>query len=193
MKIINKFIKSDQGFTLIEIIIVIVVLSIMAMLVTPRLSSYFANERKNFNLLSSLIAKTYDDSFMHGRINYLAIHLNEPFVDENFDEDREEVFSRNNAISVLSRIDGKFVDHERKALRYRQFSDNYILEDVILNNGQKVTQGSVIVPFYPQGYSDNIIIHIRTDDTDQWSIRIYKHLKEPEVKFGYITFEDDEE
>ena len=189
---ITKVFHCKKGFTLIEIIIVVTVLSIMGMLVAPRLSSFLGDERKNFKLITGIIAKTYDDAFIHGNNNYLAFHLYEPGAEEG-DEDREDVFLRDNAVSVLVRQEGKFIDHSRKSLRFRQFSEDFMLEDVILGSGTKITEGNVLVPFYPQGYSDNVIVHIRTGDDEVWSLRIYKHLKEPDVKYGYRTFDEDEE
>ena len=189
---ITKVFHCKKGFTLIEIIIVVTVLSIMGMLVAPRLSSFLGDERKNFKLITGIIAKTYDDAFIHGNNNYLVFHLYEPGEEEG-DEEREDVFLRDNAVSVLVRQEGKFIDHSRKSLRFRQFSEDFMLEDVILGSGTKITEGNVLVPFYPQGYSDNVIVHIRTGDDEVWSLRIYKHLKEPDVKYGYRTFDEDEE
>jgi prepilin-type N-terminal cleavage/methylation domain-containing protein len=181
----------DDGFTLIEIAIVVVIISIMGLMVAPRLSRFLGNERKDFALLTGLIARTFDNAFIHNEVNYLAIHLYEPFDDET-GESIEDVFKRDNAVSVLQRRDGKFVDHERKSLHQMQFGDSFKLAEVLLTTGEKITSGTVLIPFYPQGYSDNVIIHVLVNDEEQWSIRIFKHLKEPEVKYGYIDFENEQ-
>ena len=188
---LKKHISADDGFTLIEIIIVIVVMSIMAMMVAPRMTRFLGDESKNFNLITGIIAKTYDDAFLNDNMNYLAFHLYEPFTDDTGQE-VEEVLQRNNAISVLQRQDGKFVDHPREILKSRQFNDSFKLVEVLLSTGEKITSGNVLVPFYPQGYSDNVIVHILINDEEEWSLKIYKHLKETEVKYGFLTFENDE-
>lgn len=186
----NRF-GRDDGFTLIEIVIVMVVISIMAMMVAPRLSRFLGNERKDFNMLTGLVTRTFDDAFIHGDVNYLAVHLHEPFTDDT-GEETEDVLQRNNAVSVLQRSEGKFVDHGRKSLQKMQFDDSFKLEEALLSTGEKITSGNVLIPYYPQGYSDNVIIHVLVNDEEQWSIRIFKHLKEPEVKYGYVSFEIEE-
>jgi len=52
--------------------------------------------------------------------------------------------------------------------------------------------GNVIIPFYPNGYADNAIVHIAAGNEEKWSIVINKHLKEPRVVPDYITFENSD-
>jgi prepilin-type N-terminal cleavage/methylation domain-containing protein len=190
VRIIDRL-RANDGFTLIEVVIVMVVLSVMAMILAPRVSRFLGDEGKHFNLLTSLMARTYDDAFIHDNVNYLALHLHEPFVDDVAQE-IEAPLRRTNGVSVLQRKDGTFVDHPRKSLRPRTFPPDFKLVEVILASGEKISSGNVLVPYYPQGYSDNLILHVLVGDEDQWSIRTYKHLKEAEVRNGFLTFEDDQ-
>ncbi len=187
----KKTIKDTDGFTLIEIVIVIVVLSILYMIVTPRVSRIINTERDNFAILTGMIVKTFDDSFLHNTTNYLVVHLQNPDLEETESED--DFKNRNNAVSVLNVVSGTWIDNKRKSLKWRKFSPaKFLIEEVVLQNGEKLTNGIVRIPFYPQGYSDNVIIHVLVNGTQKWSIKISKYIKEPKVLEGYVTFRTED-
>jgi prepilin-type N-terminal cleavage/methylation domain-containing protein len=187
----KKTIKDTSGFTLIEIVIVIVVISILFMVVTPRVSRIVNTERDNFALFTGLIAKTFDDSFLHNTINYLVIHLPNPELEES--ESESGILNRHNAVSVLNIINGSYVENKRKTLKWRKFSPSkFLIEEIVRPNGEKLTSGNVWIPFYPQGYSDNVIIHILVNGAQKWSIKINKYIKEPKVLEGYVTYQPED-
>jgi len=171
-------------------IIVIVVVSLMGILVIPRMSVFLGNKRENFALFTGMISKTYDDSFLHDRTNFLVIHLDEPSSDDTDIED--DVFKRQNGVSVLNYAENKFRETEKKILKFREFPSSFRIEQVLLSTGEIIGNGSVMVPFYPRGYSDNVIVHVLVNDEEKWSVRILKYKKEPEVKPDYISFEKHE-
>jgi prepilin-type N-terminal cleavage/methylation domain-containing protein len=180
------------GFTLIEMVIVIVVVSILFLIVTPRITRVINSERNSFAILAGMIAKTFDDSFLHNRINYLVVQLQNPNPDEA--ELSKDISGRQNAVSVLSYVNRSFVENKRKSLQAREFPpDKFLIEEVLLANGEKLTSGYVLIPFYPQGYSDNVILHILVNGEVRRSIKIDKNIKEPEVLEGYATFESENE
>jgi prepilin-type N-terminal cleavage/methylation domain-containing protein len=180
-----KKLFSGKGFTLIELLIVISILSVMSLIVAPRLSNIFDSKRSNFLILTSMIAKTFDDSFAHDRTNFLLIHLYEPM---SSNETNEKVFSRKNGVSVVVRNEtGNFEDNKNKLLQYKQFSDSFKIEEILLSTGERITTGNVLIPFYPGGQSDNVILHILINDQENWSVRISRMRKEPEIHQGYIT------
>jgi prepilin-type N-terminal cleavage/methylation domain-containing protein len=183
---IKDALRGNKGFTLVELIIVVVILSILSLVVAPRITNIFDSRRSNFTILTTIIAKTFDDSFINERLNFLLIHLFEP---GSGTATEGEVFFRNNGVSVVVRNDnGDYIDHPNKLLQYKQFSDSFRIEEIILSTGEKITEGNVLVPFYPAGYSDNVILHILVDDEERWSVKIFKMRKEPEVVPEYIDF-----
>lgn len=177
----------EQGFTLIEIVIVVALLAVLGGTILPALSGFFSSKYEHFKILTGIIARTYDDAFLRDRINYLVIHIDGS--DRGFSDEDIDIFQRRNGFSVVNYKDGRFTDNERKTLSNRKFPDNFRIEAVLLNTGEPVRTGNVLIPFYPNGFSDNVIIHILADSTEQWSVRIYKHLKEPDVVEGFITHE----
>ncbi|MBN2400965.1 MAG: prepilin-type N-terminal cleavage/methylation domain-containing protein [Spirochaetes bacterium] len=186
----KKFFSSNNGFTLIELLIVISILSIMSLIVAPRMSNIFDSKRSNFLILTSIIAKTFDDSFVNDRLNFVLLHLFEPM---DFNKTEEKIFSRQNGVSVVVRNEnGNYEDNKNKLLQYKQFSDSFKIEAILLSTGEKITMGNVLIPFYPAGQSDNVILHISVNNEENWSLRIYKMRKEPEIFPGYIDFSEQE-
>ena len=180
--------NDERGFTLIEMIIVVVLLSTLGMVIAPAFSKFISRESDNFAIFTGTITKAFDDSFLNDRVNFLIIHLYDSSSEET--ELGDEIFTRNNGITIANLKDGKFVENGRKVFKFREFGDSFRVESVILSTGEEINHGHVTVPFYPQGYSDNVIIHILVNGDDPISIRIFKHIKEPEVIRGFITFED---
>jgi len=179
----------NRGFSLIEIIIVIVIISIMSIVVGPRLTNYMGARRVNFNLLSSIIAKTFDDACINERVNFLVIHLGQPNPEQIADPG-DAIAVRKNAVSVVTLgPDGTFVDSANRLLKYKSFPDSFRLEAVHLASGEKITQGNVFIPFYPTARADDAIIQVLVDGTEHWSVRIFKFKKEPEIKNEQKVFE----
>ena len=115
------------------------------------------------------------------------IHLHEPMSDV---ED-EGIYSRTNGISVVTLNEqGKLIERKKKLLQYRNFPDSFKIENVVLSTGENIGVGNVLVPFYPDGYSDNVIIHILVNEEEQWSVRIYKLGKEAKIFPDYINFNE---
>ncbi|TAL31356.1 MAG: type II secretion system protein [Spirochaetes bacterium] len=183
-----RALSGREGFTLVELIIVISILSVMAMVVAPRIANFMNAERSGLIVVRALISKAFDDAFVKGRTNYVVFHLYER--DMELSKFNEGVFERKNAISVLNLSpEGKFTDSPQRLLRFHEFSDAFRIEEVLFAGGQVVRRGNVLVPFHPAGYSDDVIVHVLVNGTDQRSVRISKFLKEPSIEQGYARYE----
>lgn len=185
---LRKLPRDTEGFTLIELMVVVAIIAILGMMLAPRLTRFLSKERNNFAILTGTIVTAFDDAFFHNRTNFLIVHLYEPYSEET--EMGDEIFKHANGLTVAYIKDGKFVESKNRALKTREFDNDFKIEEVLLANGEKITNGHVSIPFYPQGYSDNIILHILVSDEDRVSVRINKYIKEPEVIKEYVTFED---
>jgi len=183
--------RNNDGFSLLEIIIVLTILSIMSILVVPRVSHYLSSSRTNFITATTMIAKTFDDSVLNNNLKFLIIHLHERDLDFT-DDDTQDVLQRTNGLSVANLDENnRFVDSSNKLLSKQLFNDSFILKKVLFADGTYMSSGNVIVPFYPQGYSDNLIIHILVNNADEWSIRIDKFQKEPVIQRGFAVYAEN--
>ena len=186
---ITRALRESGGFTLIEMIIVISILSIMALIVAPRISNFMGRERGSFIILTSLIAKTFDDSFIRERTNFLVVHLYERDLETaQFGED---IFSRENGVSVvLLDKDGRFVDSPNRLLKYQGFSaSSFRIDEAVFPNRETARRGNVFIPFHPGGFSDNVILHITVGGDQRWSVRIFKLKKEAAIIPEHVGFD----
>jgi prepilin-type N-terminal cleavage/methylation domain-containing protein len=180
--------SSNGGFTLIEIIVAVAIMSVMMMLIGPRVAGFLAGDREQFTLLTGTITRTFDEAFLTNKVHYLCLHLFS--VAKESADSENPLFGRTNGISVASIEGDTFVENTRKMFRYRSFPDSFRLEKVLLSTGEEIAEGTVLVPFYPQGYSSDVIIHLLVDDDKRYSVRINKHLKEPLVSEEYAGFDE---
>jgi prepilin-type N-terminal cleavage/methylation domain-containing protein len=185
----NRVLKCQKGVTLVEILVVVLIISILVGSVGPRVTGFFSSKRENLIIFTGIIKKVFDDAFLNDRVNYLVIHLSDSTLSETDEEEESDLLQRENGISVANLIDGRFVESKRRIFQHKRFPDSFRIDEVVLHTGETVTSGNIIVPFYPQGYSDNVIIHLIINDEERISVRIYKQLKEPEIEKGYAFFD----
>jgi len=190
-KTLNSVLR-EEGFTIIEMMVVLVILSIFALAAVPRMTSYFSSKRENFAIMTGYIAKTFDDAFLNNHTNFLVLHLYEPGAPPENEEENEEraaLFAGNNGLSVINFFEGKFQLNDRKVLKPRELPDSFRISKVLLADGREFATGSVIIPFYPQGYSSDVLVYIIVNEEEQWTIKIKKYQKEAEVIEEHVDFE----
>ena len=181
--------RDNRGFSLLELIIVLVIISIMTMLVAPRISVFMSGSRTNFIILQSVAAKAFDDAVLKNRTNFLVFHMGETLSD--LGDMGEKIFSRKNGVSVVNFVNGEFKDSPNRLLSYQKFPSSFKIEEVILSSGEKISDGSVLVPFYPRGYSDDVIVHILVNDENRHSLRISKYRRDSKILPDYISFDTE--
>jgi prepilin-type N-terminal cleavage/methylation domain-containing protein len=183
-----KTIGNNRGFTLIELIIVVSILSMMAALVVPKFVNVFSGGKGEMLTFRSMIAKTFDNAFLREEPCYLAIHCASPDNKTQLN-DPNGIFSRENGVSVtVLNKDGAFEDTSNRSLPRKRFPSSFRIEAVIISNGDKVTRGTALVPFSTDGFSSDAIVHILSGN-DRYSVIIYRLKKEPRVYPDYVEFE----
>ncbi len=155
---------SDRnGFTLLEIVVIVAILSIVASLSVPNIISILGSERKNSSIIISYITATGDDSIKRSRDIYLCIHLGESEEEkgkENF-EHSESI----NAVDVYSLEGRKFVLSKNRILKHREFPKNFKIENVKIADLPPLMTGNIFIPFYSDGTSEPFELQIRTPDS----------------------------
>lgn len=183
-----RIIKNNDGFTLIELIIVITIIALVATITLPRVSAFFGGGKGDILVMRSFIAKTFDNAFLKGERSLLVIHCSTPDPKPR-DYDPENILARENGISVAVLSDeGTLVDSANRALAFHRFPKDFKIEKVILSNGEKIEKGSALIPFDTDGISNDAIIYI-TIGNDPYSVIIYRLRKEPMSTEGHVDFE----
>jgi len=162
----------------------------MTAMIAPRISTIFNKNKEAFALATGLMAKTFDDSFLKNKTNFLVVYLNkkDPRIEE-MPKEQKVIFNHSNALSVLELNEGKFEHSTRKMFKLREFPESFKFERVLFKSGNQIEEGIALIPFYPNGSSDNVIIHVFVNDKEPWSIKIDKYRREPTVIPEFIDFD----
>lgn len=180
---------ANGGFTLIEIMIVMALLAVMSVAIAPRVSSYFSSQKKNLYIVSSMISRTFDDSLLRKRTNFLVIHLSNPDT-EITDEKNGDFLRKTNGVSVV-RIDrdGLITESENPVLKAQLFTGLFTLDEVVTESGEHRRGGAVFIPFYPEGYSENFVLYV-TVNNEQMTLINTRFTKTPYIQHGHTEYAD---
>ncbi|MRR54555.1 MAG: type II secretion system protein [Deltaproteobacteria bacterium] len=174
--------RFQSGFTLIEMTVVIVILSVIAFVVLPRLP--FAHER---DLKTS--ARTLAASLRY--LGDLAISTKQHY--------RLRITLSNNDIAVTRVIpEGEELTVSDSALNQLALRDGVVFGDIETPRLGKVTEGEAVLDFGPLGVEDLAVIHLkRMDDSRYFTVAVYPGSGRITVLEGYqegaLPAEDDEE
>lgn len=180
---------NSNGFTLIELIVVIAVFSILSIVVMPRIINYLSSARDNFLILSTIVTKSFDDAFINNRTNFIVFHCQSK--ENEISEISNPLFERTNGVSVaILNENSEFIDNPNKLLKNREFPDSFAIKEILLPDGSSYTSGNVMIPVYSSGSTSGAIVHIITSNEEEWSLIINPYIKVPKVVKGYTTYED---
>jgi len=162
-----------DGFTLIEIIVVLALISIMLAFAVPRFQDVF-----QFDPIKKpsrwLLVKVPD-------LRYRALRDQQTYT--------LHVGISGNSLWT-SHAAGPDEAGGKAEPDVYHLSDAIQLTGVVLANGKRQTADVVDIHFYPQGWADPAIIHMRTEDQDTLSFIIEPFLSSPVIVDGYQEFED---
>jgi type II secretory pathway pseudopilin PulG len=149
--------KNDAGFTLIELIVIIMILGMTALLVIPRIRAFHAGETKRTSRhLASLIQQLTQDSASTKERYRLYFNLD---TDEYWTVLVEE---------KVRESDGAVFLDEKQIGKRSHLPAGISFEDVITAQNGKVTQGDVFSEFYPVGI-ESMIIHLAEGES-KWTL-----------------------
>ncbi len=156
--------NDNRGFTLIELVVVIAILTVISVIALPTLSGIFGNGRKESSIIKSYIEAVTDDSFVHRKNNYLCIQLSKT-GNKNSELFNDE-YNDTNVLSVYELHDGKFIPNKNNILKRRKLGTSLNLNEVTLNGGKNINSGNVIIPFFSDGTSESFVLKILFGDTN---------------------------
>lgn len=171
------------GFTLIEIIVVICLISLMLVFSFPRLSGFLSVNNKNKLVRWMIIQRTV--------LKTKAVQEQKPYllrVDISGDRlqtmarpadgaEPESLFGEEKTGDTdKNHVDGQF-----------DCSGGLEIVGVVRPDGETVMSGTVDILFSEKGYCDRVIIHMR-EGNDRFSVYIEPFLPQVDVYAGHIKF-----
>jgi prepilin-type N-terminal cleavage/methylation domain-containing protein len=165
--------RLNQGFTLIELIVVITLISLMLFFAIPRFQVDVLSDNTN-KVSRWIMVKVHslkEKAVREQKLYVLHISLD------------------SNRLWVTSEIMSQEELQATEANGY-ELSDDINLLDVEYPDEEKISVGRADIYFYKKGYSDKAIIHISNDDNERRSFLIEPFLSRVRLYNKYIGFED---
>ncbi|MEK7286850.1 MAG: type II secretion system protein [Nitrospirota bacterium] len=149
--------NKKRGFTLIELVVVIMILGMIAALIFPRIGAFQAGEMKRTARRFTILIQQMTTDAASARERYrLYFNLDSDeywmiLVSETIREEDKKIFLREKPIGIRKRL-----------------PEGMTFEDVITKQQGKVTQGEVFSEFYPIGI-EPLTIHLKEKD-EVWTL-----------------------
>ena len=162
-----------KGFTLIELVVVVALISIMLFLAIPRFQSDFLtnSSKKVSRWILYKVPSLKENAFRNQKRYVLHVGI-----------DSEKMWITHDGMS-----DEELQDAEMDAFK---IPGDITVQDVEFPDEQIISGGRADIYFYEKGYSDKAIIHMVNDDDRRLSFLIEPFLPRVYVYNTYVRFED---
>jgi prepilin-type N-terminal cleavage/methylation domain-containing protein len=168
----NRLFHRNNGFTLIELIVVIALISLMLFFSLPRLQNNpFLNDSKTSARWLIGKVQALKESAIRDQKQY-SLH---------FDLDSGRIWETNESMSED--------DYESSALNSYALPEDVRIIDVEYPAKEKITSGHTEITFYKAGYTDKAFVHMQEGET-YLSLLIEPFLSNVQVFEEYASFED---
>ncbi len=158
-----------RGFTLIEIVVVLLIIGMVMMLVVPRLPS---SDSENLKISARTLAATLryvQDRSATGRTNYYL-----------------KIEPGTGTITVLEAgVDGSEKEPGDPLLQKRSVKEGIIVADVVIPRLGKLNEGQVRLDIAAGGLRDFVTIHLRSADSKFWTVMAFPSSGKVKVYEGY--------
>lgn len=162
-------VSAAKGFTLLEMIVVLTILSVVMLLVIPRLPSSNASDLRNSARTLAATLRYLGENSVTARIQY-RMHLNI--------RDSEVTIARRTADGGETTPDDTFLNN-------RILAEGIKIEDVITPRLGTVKEGEVLLDFGPAGMPEFTTVHLRNSDGRQYTVIAYPSNGKVKVYEGY--------
>ena len=163
--------SSKMGFTLIELMVVMLLISIVLAVAIPRFDGgiFQDPEKKMSRWMINSVRNLRSTAIQKQVIQTLVIDVNHHkmwFENDQMDEE------------------------ERAAAPQSAFSmpGSFTIVDIQFPQRDRITSGTVAIQFYPGGYSDMALVHLENDDAQRMTYRIEPLLPKVKIFDEWIDF-----
>ena len=145
-----------KAFTLLELLVVLMIISILFFVVTPRFVSSINPQRvKNFvTTMQNTLNYLNDKAILEKKVYLFTVDIDE----------RQYYFT----VSELGNPEGKVSD---RYLTPVSFPDGLVLKSIRLIPGDEVIEGKAVVPFTPNGMLYSFIIVVEEKPDSQFLVQ----------------------
>ncbi|MCM0080127.1 prepilin-type N-terminal cleavage/methylation domain-containing protein [Geomonas sp. Red32] len=167
-------VRYQAGFTLIEMVVVILIVALAAAVVVPRLPAPEGTRLKNSaRNLASGIRFLNDQAIVTKGIYRLHLNISESTT----------------SIAKLS-SGGEEGAPDDNFMGRRLIEEGITIEDVLVPQLGKVSEGEVVLPFGPGGYSDCIVVHLKGGE-EHYTVIAYPSGGKVQVLEGYKSLDGE--
>jgi len=167
-----KTARSQQGFTLIELAIVVILISLFSAISIPLLTR---SDRGELNAaarrMAGAVKYLYNETALSGKEHRLLWNLD------------------NNSYAARILEDDGELEELDDAKSQRQLPTGISFADIVIPGRGSYNQGEVAIRIYPSGWLEETIIHLRNRSGDELTMHINPLTGSSEVFNGYRTFE----
>lgn len=167
--------KGGKGFTLIELIIVLVILAAVLTITFPRMEAFFSGSylKSSTRRLVGTIRYLHDRSATTGKRLRLCYDLDE---DEYWIEEENE--------------EGEFEELKTVLGRREALPEGISFLDIITPEG-KMNSGQTFTLFFPKGYVTKSIIHLQNEKREVQTLLVKGTMGQVMVYEGYVEEESE--
>lgn len=162
-----------QGFTLLEIVVVILIMGLLLLLVYPKVQVLTEDGlRTGSRELVGAIQRLYHESMATRQVHRLTYGIRTGVY-------RVQTVDPRQSPSAFAAEEGRLSAMPRGVL----------FQDVVTVRQGKVTEGEAFTHFYPTGLAENTVIHLTDGDRRSVTLAVNPLTGRVKVLDGYVEFE----
>lgn len=164
--------RPEQGFTLIELMVVMLLISIVLSIAIPKFggSAFQDPVKKMSRWMINTVRTLRSAAIQQQKTQGLVIDLSNRrmwIVNDAADEEAAQAEASKKTVPIPD------------AIRYM---------DVQFPQQERISSGTAEVRFYPAGYSDQVLIHLETDDDEKLTYLVEPLLPKVKIFDEWIEF-----